>query len=141
MLGQVSGGRLGEALKYVQDPDLMDQRKQKIDDLIHLLRSDRVERLNYAEKAFRRNRTDFSDTLQIWVSFWRDVLVMSVGDDFGIYNHDYKKEVASAAEEFGHQTAREQASNIQKVLYQLDMNVNVWLLGEVLLLDLPEPID
>ena len=66
---------------------------------------------------------------------------MSVGDDFGIYNHDYKKEVMAAAEEFGHQTAREQAANIQKVLYQLDMNVNVWLLGEVLLLDMPEPIE
>lgn len=140
MLAQVSGGRLGEALRYAQAPELLEKRKQYLDDLMTLIVQDRVDRLMYAEKQFRHERNAFGYALQIWLSFWRDVMVKSIGEGFFINNLDYEKEILTAANDFGHRTAREQAANIQQALYRLDMNVNVWLLAEVLLLDLPEPV-
>jgi len=139
LLAQVSGGRLGEALRYAQEPELLEKRKRYLDDLMTLIGQDRVDRLMYAEKQFRYNRNAFREALQIWLSFWRDVMVKSVGEEFFVNNLDYEKEIKKAADDFGHRTAREQAANIQQVLYRLDRNVNVWLLAEVLLLDLPEP--
>jgi len=140
LYAEVSGGRLGEALRYVEDPELMEQRKETIDGLLEMLQANRVDRIKYAEKKFKYNRSGLSNALQTWLSFWRDVLVKSVGENFTIYNQDYDREIMAAADEYGHQTAREQAANIQQALYRLDMNVNVWLLAEVLLLDLPEPV-
>jgi len=66
-------------------------------------------------------------------------MVKSIGKNFFINNLDYENQIKSAADDFGHRTAREQAANIQQELYRLDRNVNVWLLAEVLVLDLPEP--
>ncbi|MCD4753251.1 MAG: DNA polymerase III subunit [Anaerolineaceae bacterium] len=139
LLAQVSGGRLGEALRYAQEPELLEKRKRYLDDLMTLIGQDRVDRLMYAEKQFRHNRNAFSDALQIWLSFWRDVMVKSIGEEFFVNNLDYENEIKTTADDFGHRTAREQAANIQQALYRLDRNVNVWLLAEVLLLDLPEP--
>ena len=141
LLAQVSGGRLGEAVRYAQDAELLEKRKQYLDDLLTLIHQDRVDRLMYAEKQFRYNRNAFREVLQIWLSFWRDVMVTSIGEEFIINNLDYEKEIKTAADDFGHRTAREQAATIQKTLYRLDKNVNVWLLAEVLLLDLPEPAE
>jgi len=64
LLAQVSGGRLGEALRYAQDPELLEKRKQNLDDLLTLIGQDRVDRLKYAEKQFRHNRNTFREALQ-----------------------------------------------------------------------------
>jgi DNA polymerase-3 subunit delta' len=137
-LAHISGGRIGEALRLAEDAQGLDNRTQIIDELLAAIRNDRNARLDYADKKFHRSSRDvLRDAGQIWLTFWRDVIVRAAGEDAPLLNPDYEQEINQMGETLGLQTAREQVSVLQQTMNRLDANVNVWLLAEVLLLDLP----
>ncbi len=78
LLAHVSGGRPGYALRLMQDPKALDFRSKRLEDLSRLLKSTLRERFAYAEKLTDRKKEadeQFRETLQVWLSFWRDVLL------------------------------------------------------------------
>jgi DNA polymerase III gamma/tau subunit len=77
-------------------------------------------------------------TLLVWLSYWRDVLLRASGAKASIANVDQNESITSLARKLELGLVRRVVSNLESALKRLDHNVNPRLLAEVLLLDLPE---
>jgi len=157
LLAHISGGRPGYALRLMQDEDALAFRKQRLEDLQKLLKSSRRERFAYADKLTRRKRSAgeksteedeeaenkieaherFRKTLQVWLSFWRDVMLRVSGSDAPLANMDCSAEIEELAGKLALDEAHRLVSAAEDAIEKLKQNVNARLLAEVLLLDWP----
>jgi DNA polymerase-3 subunit delta' len=139
-LAHISGGRPGYALRLMQDADSLDFRTRRLNELNEMLRSSRRERFAYAEKLTdRKKEAEMRPraTLQIWLAFWRDVLLCRSGASAPLANIDRTAEIESLAQKLSLEEARKLVVRGEEAIDQLDQNVNARLLTEVLLLDWP----
>ncbi len=137
LIAHVSGGRPGYALRLLEDPAALAFRLEKLADLRSLLSSPRVRKFAYAEKL-ASDRDSLRDTLLLWLSFWRDVLLRAGGAAAPAANIDRSQEIDSLAARLPLSEARRIVSDLELALQRLDANVNPRLLAEVLLLDWPK---
>lgn len=140
LLAHLSGGRPGLAFRLLADPSALDFRRQRLDDLRRLLSASRVEKFAYAERLTDRKRAEQErprETLLLWLSYWRDVLVAASGASAPLVNVDRAEEIRALAARLGLETARRLTGQTEKAVERLDMNVNARLLVEVTLLDWP----
>lgn len=136
LLAHLSGGRPGYALRLAADKKALDFRTEKLDDLARLLSAKRRDRLGYAEKL-ARDKDGFRQTLLIWLSYWRDVLLKTSGAQASLTNTDRANEIEALSYEVDLYLARRMAEMLEKSIERLEKNVNARLLAEVLLLDWP----
>ena len=140
LLAHISGGRPGYALRLMQDKEALDFRQMRLGDLQSLLKSNRIERFAYAEKLTDRKyeaKERFRETLLLWLSFWRDVLLRAVGSGSPLTNVDYTEAVDALAAKLTLPEARKLVCDAEGAIDKLERNVNARLLAEVLLLDWP----
>ena len=138
LLAHLSGGRLGWAARMSADEFALDARAQKLDDLTALLRASRVERFAYAERLSREGSLDrIQETLNLWLSFWRDVLLASARATAPLNNPDRESQIQALANAIPPAAAGRILVEISKTSGLLEKNVNTRLALEVLLLDLP----
>jgi DNA polymerase-3 subunit delta' len=137
LIAHVSGGRPGYALRLLEDESALEFRAERLVDLAELLTATRVQKFNYAEKL-AKDKDSMRQTLLVWLSYWRDVLLRVSGAAASITNIDQHESIASLAEKLTLESARRVVSNHEMALERLEHNVNPRLLAEVLLLDLPE---
>jgi DNA polymerase-3 subunit delta' len=135
-LAQLAGGRLGWAVKAAQDEAVLAQRNQRLDDLVNLIGQSRVERFAYAEEMSGDSMTA-RETLRLWQTWWRDVMLMASGSHAMLMNTDRLDALHEHASRFGVERASSAASQIAQTLWQLDHNANARLALEVVCLDLP----
>jgi len=139
LISTVASGRPGFAYRLSTDPVLMDQRSEWLGDLQDLIVSDHAVRFDYAE-----NKAKDKDTLRIqlpiWLSYWRDILIVSTGSQSPISNPDWKEKIAETAERVGTKKTQKFISAIMRTISFLDNNVNPRLAMEVLLLDLANTV-
>lgn len=141
LLAHLAGGRPGAALRLLADPAALDFRRQRLDELRSLLSASRVEKFAYAEKLTDRKRAEqerLRETLLLWLSYWRDVLVAASGAAAPLVNADRAEDIRALAARLGLDAARRLTEQAEKAVERLDMNVNARLLVEVLLLDWPK---
>jgi DNA polymerase-3 subunit delta' len=136
LLAHLSGGRPGYALRLAADKKALDFRMEKLDDLKRLLSAKRRERFNYAEKL-SKDKEQFRQTLLIWLSYWRDVLLKTSGAQAALINSDRAEEIEALAWQVDLPLARRVAEGLEKSIERLEKNVNARLLAEVMLLDWP----
>lgn len=136
LLAHLSGGRLGYALRLKDDPNRLDQRRAFIDDLIHMLSANRRERFTYAETIYREKEV-LREAYQIWLSFWRDLMLHGASADLPLVNLDREAEIELLADLIDLPTARACIVNLEEAIQRLDSNLNARLLTEILLLDWP----
>jgi len=143
LLAHISGGRPGYALRLMDDKEALEFRAKRLDDLQSLLKSSRRERFAYAEKLTDRKKKDadaeerFRETLLLWLSFWRDVLLRAAGSESPLTNVDYAEAVDALAARLTLPEARKLVSDAEGAIDKLERNVNARLLAEVTLLDWP----
>jgi DNA polymerase-3 subunit delta' len=145
LLAHISGGRPGYAFRLLQDPQALEFRRRRLDELQGLLKASRRERFAYAEKLTDRKseaKERFRETLLVWLSFWRDVLLCSAGPDAAasslpLTNVDRLAEIEPLASGLGLAEARRMVRQAEAAVERLERNVNPRLLAEVLLLDWP----
>jgi DNA polymerase III subunit delta' len=143
LLAHISGGRPGYALRLMQDKEMLAFRAKRLEDLQNLLRSTRRGRFAYAEKLTERKKKDaeaeerFRDTLLIWLSFWRDVMLRVSATDAPLTNVDRPKEIEALAVKLSLDEVRRLVEATEGAIDKLESNVNARLLAEVLLLDWP----
>jgi len=137
LIAAVSGGRPGYALKLLNDETTLEFRAERLVDLGQMISSTRVQKFNYAEKLAKDKET-MRQTLLVWLSFWRDVLLRASGAAAPIANVDQEDTIRSLAGCLELDGARQVVSNMESAITRLERNVNPRLLAEVLLLDLPE---
>lgn len=139
LLAHISGGRVGYALQLYQSPEQMEQRQIWLDDLHRLLTAGRVERFAYASRL--SSDKNYKETLQavlpVWISLWRDVLLVAAGASTPVTNLDRRDEIEAAAGRLGIEGARCAIQALERTLHLLSRNVNARLSLEVLMLDLP----
>jgi DNA polymerase-3 subunit delta' len=140
LLAHLSAGRPGAAFRMLEDPSLLDFHRQRLDELNTLLSATRVQKFAYAEKLTKKKNEAVErlcDTLLIWLTFWRDVLLSASGSSAPLVNLDRADEIEALAKRLGIPGARRQVEATGRAVGQLDANVNARLLAEVYLLDLP----
>jgi DNA polymerase-3 subunit delta' len=137
LLSHICGGRLGWAVSTATSSSLLEHRRKRLDDLVTLLRSERVARFAYAESLARQAPESIRESLELWIGWWRDVLLLTSHSPVPLTNKDRQAELLQAANLCDVTTARAILSTLQTTLDQLSRNVNVRLALEVLLLNLP----
>lgn len=137
LLGHISGGRPGYAIRLTRHEELLEQRQVWLDDLQQLLSSNRVARFAYADAATKDKNFPLADLLQTWLSYWRDTLLLTTGAELPLANIDRLEEIVKLANCLPLQTVRGVIQSAERTLQLLDKNVNSRLAMEVFLLDLP----
>lgn len=136
LLAGLSGGRIGWALAAVADEALLDQRRQGLEQLAQLLAADRVERLEYAHRV-SGDAVACRDLLELWASWWRDLLVLNGQGDEHLLNLDGAGGLRMWASQSSVPQAWSMLAALQETAAQLEANVNPRLAMEGLLLRLP----
>lgn len=139
LLAHVSAGRLGYAVRLHETPALLEQRGVWIENLIDLLPASRRARMAFAEKA-SKDKELLRQAYQVWLSFWRDVMLVTAGSVAPLVNLDRAEDVRGLALRIDLPAARQCMADLELGLARLDANVNPRLLTEVLLLDWPRVV-
>lgn len=137
LLAHISGGRPGYARHLSEDASLLEKREERLNDLQTLLPAPRVEKFSYAEKL-AKDKDAMRQTILVWLSYWRDVLLRAAGAETALVNIDRNMEIEFLAGRLDISVARRVAGGLESALEKMDRNVNSRLLMEVLLLDLPK---
>lgn len=136
LLAAISQGLPGLAQRLHADSALLEKRSQWLEASERLLAASRVERFAYADKA-SKDRQALKEQLLVWLTFWRDVLLVSSGSVAPPTNVDRAELVQSVSRQVQAAGAHQALKALERTLEQLDTNVNARLAMEVLLLELP----
>ncbi len=136
LLSKLSGGRVGWALRACEDDAILRSRQQGLDSLITLLQEDRVGRLEYASKASREPAT-VRQNIELWISWWRDLLLLCSQNETGLVNVDRLDEIRQISAQLTLAQAMAGLQSLQATADQMESNVNTRLAVEGLLLQLP----
>jgi DNA polymerase-3 subunit delta' len=137
LLAHISGGRPGYARRLVDDSSLLEKREERLNDLQTLLPSPRVEKFAYADKL-SKDKDGMRQTILIWLSYWRDVMLRVAQAETPLINVDRNMEIEFLAGRLDLSTARRVVNDLEGALEKMERNVNSRLLAEVLLLDWPK---
>ena len=141
LLARLSRGCLGWAISASGDDSLLEQRARRLDDLLDIISGDYEARFDYAAKLvswFGQNRNLVQDILNLWLDWWRDLLLVKLGRGEAIINLDRKDTLVSLAQDYRLSDIRAFMSGIQSAAQQLKQNANPRLVLEVLMLGIPE---
>ncbi len=136
LLSHLSGGRLGWAAAAARDASILDRRAARLDELQRVLSASRVERFAYAQSV-ARDVTSAREAIEVWRTWWRDVMLVAAGCAASVTNVDRRLEIESIAARLDAQRARAAAEACSRALWQLDKNATPRLVVEVMLLNLP----
>jgi len=136
LLARLSGGRMGWAIRALEDPSLLDQRHDALDLLEQVLSVNRAGRFALAEDL-SKDKLALVPLLELWQTYWRDVLLLGEGGDVPITNLDREDSLRQLAHDIAPDDAFKALSATRETLRQLVYNLNLRLALEVMFLDYP----
>jgi DNA polymerase-3 subunit delta' len=144
-LAALAGGRQGWAIAAAQDAALFEQQQTFAHQLVEAITGSRLDRLLRARALSERWPSHpelVRDTLRVWMSWWRDVLLVQLRLTNRIVHLEAGEQAAlrATAEQVDPRAARQAAAAIQQTLADLDTNVNARLALDLLLLRLPATV-
>ncbi len=143
LLAGVSAGLPGRALALGENKAALEERDERLDELIGLLSTDIAERLAYAEpfiskkEDLKTKRDRMLLILETWLSFWRDLLIASSGAEATRGNPDRLDDVDRIVDRLSLQQVSSVIHLIQDTMNSIEMNANIRLAMENLLLKFP----
>lgn len=142
LLAAWSGGRIGWALRMIDTPDELAARRDQLAELLALADQPLATRLRWAEeqaKAYRAgDQTAVFETLDLWQSWWRDVLLTAAGCPQAVVHIDRRDELVAAAAQHTVPDLHAFVSGIALAAQRLRDNVNPQLALEGVALAIPE---
>ncbi len=138
LLAHLSGGRLGWAVRTLKDEQALQRRAKRLDALDQLIEASIVQRFRYAEKMARQP-VAAQETLDLWVGWWRDVMLAAAGAAAPLTNVDCQDTLHDHARRFGVERSGAVVKALRSAADRLRRNANARLTLEVLMLDLPRP--
>ena len=138
LIAHISGGRVGYAIRLIENDSLLERREERLNDLLTLMPASRVEKFKYADQL-SRDKDGMRQTILFWLSYWRDVMLRTAQAATPLVNVDRNVEIEDIAGRIDLSSARRVVSGLEGTLEKMDGNVNSRMLAEVLLLDLPNP--
>jgi DNA polymerase-3 subunit delta' len=137
LIAHISGGRMGYAIRLLENDSLLEKREERLNDLLTLVSASRVEKFKYADQL-SKDKDAMRQTITFWLSYWRDVMLRSAQAESSLVNVDRNVEIEDLAGQMDLSATRRVVGRLENSLDQLNRNVNPRLLAEVLLMDLPK---
>lgn len=140
LLARACHGSIGWAISAIDDESILDERSHHLDNLIALSSSDISERFEFAANLatqFSKNRVAVRDRLQLWLTWWRDLLLVQGDCPEFIINNDQEEVLQQHIEQCGKNAIIRAIKSIQETMQQLEQNANPRLALEVLMLNIP----
>jgi len=135
-LAHISDGRPGYAIRLFEDQRLLDERHSWLEELVSLLSTSRRERFAFVREIVD-DKERVQGELQVWLTFWRDVLLCVTGLNGTLTNFDYADQINRLARGTNLDQAQALVKAVEHTMEQIDHNINTRLALEVLLMDLP----
>lgn len=141
LLAHLADGRLGWAINAYEDSNILVERQQYLDHLQQALAGDRIDRFALADKLGRKPEL-LPEILQTWLSWWRDVTLLTQGENgrtLTLTNIDHQADLIARAANW---TAEQSLTGLQQTsqaIRQLRRNANTRLVIENLFLVYPLP--
>src|SRR5438105_6615963 len=131
-LAALAGGRQGWAVTASRDSGVFEQQQTYARQMVEAVAGSRVERLLRARALSERWSSQpevVRDTLRVWMSWWRDVVLVQLGLTSRVVHLETGEQAAlrAAAEQVNMDAARQATATIQQTLANLDTNVNARL--------------
>ena len=136
VLARMSGGRIGWAIDAARDQSGLEQRGETMKQLAGLARMGRLDRLDYAQQL-ARHRGQIKDVLDLWLGWWRDLLLIKGGCPESLGNVDMTQLLEQEALRYTLRDLIAFIDSIRNTQRHLESNVDARLALEVLMLDLP----
>ena len=140
LLTRLCHGRLGWAVSVLANDDILQQRSQKIDRLVCLLTAGLEQRFAYAQELavqFSQNRKAGAETIEVWLDWWRDLMLTKGGCRDAIINVDYRTVLEEQTSGLSLSEIKESLTNLGLLQEAISKNVNPRLALEWLMLNLP----
>ena len=142
LLAKLSHGCLGWAVGALDDI-LLQQRAERLDELLNIISADSEERFAYAAQSasqFSQNRELVQEKLDLWLDWWRDLLLVKVGSNSDTTNVDRLATLIDMARGYSLAQIKAFINSIRAASGQLRQNANPQLVLEVLMLSIPEAV-
>ena len=106
----------------------------------NLIAANRIERLEFSDRiSARRDNRQLFGMLELWSTWWRDVLLAQNGCLDAIGNIDQEAELERQARSLSASAVMRYLQKLQQIEEYLHHTVNTRLALDVLLLELPRP--
>ena len=141
LLAHLSMGRLGWALSAAKDPSIMEDRNEKLEQIVHISATSLEEKFQYASdlaSLFYRRRDEAKEVLYLWLRWWRDLLLIKEGTSEFLYNSDWIKVLEDRASIVSTTQIASFIRALQSAIDALEQNANARLALEVLMLSVPD---
>lgn len=163
-LARLFGGQLGRAVEALCDADFDARRAAMLDQAEEIATAALVERFAAAERLAdayakrerpkvdaegepvvpappkdgkARSRADVFATLDLWIEWWRDVLLVASGSEATVTNGNRVPRMSESAAALGPESAAAGVQALRDARRDLEQNVNPRLAFEALMLRLP----
>ena len=140
LLARLSQGCPGWAVSAALDDGLLQQRDEHLDELLDMISADCEERFAYVARLvaqFSQNRGLVQERLDLWLNWWRDLLLVRVGLSDTVTNVDRLATLIDMAGGYGLGQIKDFINSIRTAGEQLKQNANPRLVLEVLMLSIP----
>jgi DNA polymerase-3 subunit delta' len=140
LLTQLCHGRLGWAVSALANDDILEQRAQRIEKLVSLVTASLEQRFAYAQELasqFNQNRRGGAEIIEIWLDWWRDLMLIKGGCQEAIINVDYETTLEEQARGLSLSEIKGFLANLGLLQEEISKNVNPRLAWEWLVLNLP----
>jgi DNA polymerase III subunit delta' len=141
LLSRLSAGCPGWAVTMIQNDALLQQRNEWLDEWLEIMENDMNRRFTFVAKMtekYFQNRETVQQRLVLLLGWWRDVLLVKVGNTEAIINVDRVEKLEETAATSNLMQIRHFISSLESTLSQLHQNVNPQLALEFLMLNVPE---
>lgn len=141
LIAGLSGGRTGWALHAIQDDQPLEFRREMLnalhDDILQAGRLSRIKAAERLSKRVGRDKAALRDILEIWLTYWRDVLLQSHDCPVKPCNSDRADEIRALAARTAVRDAQGALQATRRTMDALSTNANLRLALDALLLDYP----
>ena len=140
LIARLSGGRVGWALAAMRRDDLLTHREEMLDTLGAVVAGGRLKRIKAAEelnKRFGRDKNAVRGILEIWLTYWRDVLLQCYESPVKPCNSDRVDDIRALAMRIEPRGARVALETTSRTIDALSTNANVRLALDALFLEYP----
>jgi DNA polymerase-3 subunit delta' len=141
ILAKLSSGRIGWAIESSSNENALKERAEALHTLTATVSADRVERLFFATmlaSQSAKNRAALQSTLALWISWWRDLLLIKGECSDAITNVDQKEALYREAEYYDIIGIEKFINDLIRARAAIESNANARLVLDVLMLGIPQ---
>ena len=141
VLARLSSGCMGWAVNTSVNKDAVTLRKELIESLVNIAKADRLEKFSYSASMaskFSKNRAEVQKLLSLWISWWRDLLLIKGNCREIITNIDHQETLFREEAYYDIIDIRNFIISLIQAGTLLKNNANPRLVLDVLILSMPK---